>query len=103
MGLRHALGRLVLTKQPRAPSTSWASCCAPYANVPVLGVAPIAIIIGIDKFDLLGLGGASLSRKGDGDDDFPSPENKMRSDLVKERRQRRRPGHAVSPGPTTNR
>ena len=26
-----------------------------YANVPVLGVALIAIIIGIDKFDLLGL------------------------------------------------
>lgn len=29
-----------------------------YANVPVLGVALIAIIIGINKFDLLGLGGA---------------------------------------------
>ena len=43
-----------------------------YANVPVLGVALIAIIIGIDKFDLLGLGGAQpqLSAEGDEDDDF---------------------------------
>ena len=43
-----------------------------YANVPVLGVALIAIIIGIDKYDLLGLGGAQsqLSVEGDEDDDF---------------------------------
>ena len=40
-----------------------------------LGLLPkliIAIIIGIDKFDLLGLGGAQpqLSAEGDEDDDF---------------------------------
>ena len=45
--------------------------CA-YANVPVLGVALIAIIIGIDKFDLLGMGGAApqIAVEGDDDDDF---------------------------------
>ena len=41
-------------------------------SVSVLGVALIAIIIGIDKYDLLGLGGAQsqLSVEGDEDDDF---------------------------------
>ena len=58
------LGRLVLTKQ-----------LVPFyflGFLPVLGVALIAIIIGIDKFDLLGLGGAQpqLSAEGDEDDDF---------------------------------
>ena len=65
------LGRLVLTKQ-LVPFYFLGFLLCSYANVPVLGVALIAIIIGIDKFDLLGLGGAQpqLSAEGDEDDDF---------------------------------
>ena len=51
------LGRLVLTKQ-LVPFYFLGFLLCSYANVPVLGVALIAIIIGIDKYDLLGLGGA---------------------------------------------
>ena len=65
------LGRLVLTKQ-LVPFYFLGFLLCSYANVPVLGVALIAIIIGIDKYDLLGLGGAQsqLSVEGDEDDDF---------------------------------
>ena len=65
------LGRLVLTKQ-LVPFYFLGFLMCSYANVPVLGVALIAIIIGINKFDLLGLGGAQpqLSVEGDEDDDF---------------------------------
>ena len=65
------LGRLVLTKQ-RVPFYFLGFLLCSYANVPVLGVALIAIIIGIDKFALLGLNGAQpqLSAEGDEDDDF---------------------------------
>ena len=49
------LGRLVLTKQ-LVPFYFPGFLLCSYANVPVLGVALIAIIIGIDKFDLLGFG-----------------------------------------------
>ena len=65
------LGRLVLTKQ-LVPFYFLGFLLFSYANVPVLGVALIAIIIGIDKYDLLGLGGAQsqLSVEGDEDDDF---------------------------------
>ena len=61
------LGRLVLTKQ-LVPFYFLGFLLCSYANVPVLGVA----LIGIDKFDLLGLGGAQpqLSAEGDEDDDF---------------------------------
>lgn len=64
------LGRLVLTKQ-LVPFYFLGFLLCSYANVPVLGVALIAIIIGIDKFDLLGLGGAQpqLAVEGDDDDD----------------------------------
>ncbi len=54
------LGRLVLTKQ-LVPFYFLGFLLCSYANVPVLGVALIAIIIGIDKYDLLGLGGAQSS------------------------------------------
>ena len=65
------LGRLVLTKQ-LVPFYFPGFLLCSYAGVPVLGVALIAIIIGIDKFNLLGLGGAQpqLSLEGDEDDDF---------------------------------
>ena len=65
------LGRLVLTKQ-LVPFYFLGFLLCSYANVPVPGVALIAIIIGIDKYDLLGLGGAQsqLSVEGDEDDDF---------------------------------
>ncbi len=59
------LGRLVLTKQ-LVPFYFLGFLLCSYANVPVLGVALIAIIIGIDKFDLLGLGGASQLLRGRG-------------------------------------
>lgn len=64
------LGRLVLTRQ-LVPFYFLGFLLCSYAGVPVLGVALIAIIIGIDKFDLLGLGGAQpeLSAEGDDDDD----------------------------------
>ena len=78
------LGRLVLTKQ-LVPFYFLGFLLCSYANVPVLGVALIAIIIGIDKFDLLGLGGAQPSSPRKGMRTMTSsPENKItRSDLVK--------------------
>ncbi len=65
------LGRLVLTKQ-LVPFYFLGFLLCAYAGVPVLGVALIAIIIGIDKFDLLGMGGATpqIEAEGDDDDDF---------------------------------
>ena len=66
------LGRLVLTKQVM-PYFFLGFLIASYAGIPVLGVAILAIIIAIEKFDLLKMGGAAepaLAAEGDDDDDF---------------------------------
>lgn len=66
------LGRLVLTKQVM-PYFFLGFLITSYAGIPVLGVAILAIIIAIEKFDLLKMGGAAepaLSAEGDDDDDF---------------------------------
>ncbi|MDO4436422.1 MAG: PTS sugar transporter subunit IIC [Coriobacteriaceae bacterium] len=64
------LGRLVITKQ-LVPYYFLGFLLCSYAGIPVLGVALIAVIIGITKFDLLG-GGAHVepALEGDDDDDF---------------------------------
>lgn len=66
------LGRLVLTKQVM-PYFFLGFLITSYAGVPVLGVAILAIIIAIEKFDLFKMGGAAepaLAAEGDDDDDF---------------------------------
>lgn len=66
------LGRLVLTKQVM-PYFFLGFLISSYAGIPVLGVAILAIIIAIEKFDLLKMGGAAepaLAAEGDDDDDF---------------------------------
>ena len=66
------LGRLVLTKQVM-PYFFLGFLITSYAGIPVLGVAILAIIIAIEKFDLLKMGGAAepaLAAEGDDDDDF---------------------------------
>lgn len=65
------LGRLVITKQ-LVPFYFLGFLLCSYAGIPVLGVALIAVIIGINKFDLLGMGGAQTQAafEGDDDDDF---------------------------------
>lgn len=66
------LGRLVLTKQVM-PYFFLGFLITSYAGIPVLGVAILAIIIAIEKFDLLKMGGAAepaLVAEGDDDDDF---------------------------------
>lgn len=66
------LGRLVLTKQVM-PYFFLGFLVTSYAGIPVLGVAILAIIIAIEKFDLLKMGGAAepaLAAEGDDDDDF---------------------------------
>lgn len=65
------LGRLVITKQ-LVPFYFLGFLLCAYAGIPVLGVALIAVIIGINKFDLLGMGGAQTQAafEGDDDDDF---------------------------------
>lgn len=66
------LGRLVLTKQVM-PYFFLGFLITSYAGIPVLGVAILAIIIAIEKFDLLKMGGANspaLAAEGDDDDDF---------------------------------
>lgn len=66
------LGRLVLTKQVM-PYFFLGFLITSYAGIPVLGVAILAIIIAIEKFDLLKMGGAAepaLAVEGDDDDDF---------------------------------
>lgn len=66
------LGRLVLTKQVM-PYFFLGFLITSYAGIPVLGVAILAIIIAIEKFDLLKMGGAAepaLAAGGDDDDDF---------------------------------
>lgn len=65
------LGRLVLTKQ-LIPFYFLGFLLCSYAGIPVLGVALIAVIIGINKFDLLGMGGSqtAVAIEGDDDDDF---------------------------------
>ena len=66
------LGRLVLTKQVM-PYFFLGFLITSYAGIPVLGVAILAIIIAIGKFDLLKMGGAAepaLAAEGDDDDDF---------------------------------
>lgn len=66
------LGRLVLTKQVM-PYFFLGFLITSYAGIPVLGVAILAIIIAIEKFDLLKMGRAAepaLAAEGDDDDDF---------------------------------
>lgn len=66
------LGRLVITKQ-LVPFYFLGFLLCSYAGVPVLGVALLAIIIGIEKFDLLHMGGSAsqqVALEGDDDDDF---------------------------------
>lgn len=66
------IGRLVLTKQVM-PYFFLGFLITSYAGIPVLGVAILAIIIAIEKFDLLKMGGAAepaLAAEGDDDDDF---------------------------------
>lgn len=66
------LGRLVLKKEIM-PFFFLGFLLASYMGVPTLGVAAIAIIIGIEKYDLLHLGKATpqaVAAEGDDDDDF---------------------------------
>lgn len=65
------LGRLILTKQ-LVPYYFLGFLLCSYAGIPVLGVALIAIIIGVVKFDLLGSGlnMPQTASEGDEDDDF---------------------------------
>ena len=67
------LGRLIL-KREILPFFFLGFLLASYMNVPSLGVALIAIIIGIEKFGLLNFGTNSgspqLATEGDDDDDF---------------------------------
>lgn len=67
------LGRLVITKQ-NVPFYFLGFLLCSYAGVSVLGVALLAIIIGIEKFDLLGTGAGAgepqAALEGDEDDDF---------------------------------
>ena len=62
------LGRLVLTKQ-LLPFYFLGFLLCSFAGIPVLGIALIAIIIAIDKFDLLGMGGAAPTSNFEEDDD----------------------------------
>lgn len=65
------LGRLVLNKQI-LPFYFLGFLLCSYAGVPVLGVALIAVIIGITKYDLLNMGVTQVqpALEGDDDDDF---------------------------------
>ncbi len=64
------LGRLVLKKE-NLPFYFLGFLLASYMGVPALGVALIAIIIGIEKFNLLGVATDNqLAVEGDDDDDF---------------------------------
>lgn len=67
------LGRLVL-KREVMPFFFLGFLLASYMNVPSLGVALIAIIIGIEKFGLLNpqanTDSPQLAAEGDDDDDF---------------------------------
>ena len=64
------LGRLVITKK-LVPFYFLGFLLCSYMGVPVLGVAILAIIIGIEKFDLINMNtGAQMALEGDDDDDF---------------------------------
>lgn len=66
------LGRLVITKQ-LVPFWFLGFLLSSYLGVPVLGIAALAVIIAIEKFNLLGLGGTEsvqVTTAGDDDDDF---------------------------------
>lgn len=64
------LGRLVITKR-LVPFYFLGFLLCSYMGVPVLGVAILAIIIGIEKFDLINMNaGARMALEGDDDDDF---------------------------------
>ena len=65
------LGRLVITPK-LVPFYFLGFVIASYMGVPVLGVAIIAIFIGIEKFSLLdgGFAQESVALEGDDDDDF---------------------------------
>ena len=64
------LGRLVITKK-LVPFYFLGFLLCSYMGVPVLGVAILAIIIGIEKFDLINMDmGAQVALEGDDDDDF---------------------------------
>ena len=64
------LGRLVITKK-LVPFYVLGFLLCSYMGVPVLGVAILAIIIGIEKFDLINMNtGAQMALEGDDDDDF---------------------------------
>lgn len=64
------LGRLVITKK-LVPFYFLGFLLCSYMGVPVLGVAILAIIIGIEKFDLINMSaGGQMALEGDDDDDF---------------------------------
>ncbi len=64
------LGRLVITKK-LVPFYFLGFLLCSYMGVPVLGVAILAIIIGIEKFDLINMNvGSQMVLEGDDDDDF---------------------------------
>ncbi len=64
------LGRLVITKK-LVPFYFLGFLLCSYMGVPVLGVAILAIIIGIEKFDLINMtAGSQMALEGDDDDDF---------------------------------
>ncbi len=64
------LGRLVITKK-LVPFYFLGFLLCSYMGVPVLGVAILAIIIGIEKFDLINMNtGVQMALEGDDDDDF---------------------------------
>ncbi len=64
------LGRLVITKK-LVPFYFLGFLLCSYMGVPVLGVAILAIIIGIEKFDLINMNvGSQMALEGDDDDDF---------------------------------
>ncbi len=64
------LGRLVITKK-LVPFYFLGFLLCSYMGVPVLGVAILAIIIGIEKFDLINMNaGSQIALEGDDDEDF---------------------------------
>ena len=63
------LGRLILTKKVM-PFFFLGFLLCSFAGIPVLGVALIALIIAIEKFDLLGIGMSAQPALEEEDDDF---------------------------------
>lgn len=63
------LGRMIFTK-PLMPFFFLGFLLTAYANIPVLGVALIAVIIGIEKAGIFDQRKPALEAEGDDDDDF---------------------------------